>query len=145
MNTVDHNQLKQHADEPRSFVFRARHRLSRNRDYQHVFASRARKPHGAIVVFAAPNTLDHHRLGLSVGRRVGNAVKRNRIKRLLREVFRHEHASIPLNTNGTGYDFIVQVRQHELQRINGYRESFTRAANALHALWNKRLRTEDDS
>jgi ribonuclease P protein component len=37
---------------------------------------------------AAPNQRSHHRLGLTVGRRVGGAVQRNRAKRVLRDAFR---------------------------------------------------------
>jgi ribonuclease P protein component len=37
---------------------------------------------------AAPNQRLHHRLGLTVSRRVGGAVQRNRAKRLLRDAFR---------------------------------------------------------
>jgi ribonuclease P protein component len=42
-----------------------------------------------FTLFAMPNGLDHSRFGLSVGKRVGGAVVRNRVKRLLREFFRH--------------------------------------------------------
>lgn len=41
-----------------------------------------------ISVRARPNGLAHSRLGLLVGRKHGGAVRRNRMKRLLREVFR---------------------------------------------------------
>ena len=41
-------------------------------------------------VNAAPNTLGHARLGLSIGNKaVGNSVARNRVKRQVRESFRH--------------------------------------------------------
>jgi ribonuclease P protein component len=51
------------------------------------------------------NGLDHARLGLSVGvRAAGGAVRRNRLKRLLREWFRHhQHATPPC-------DVVVNVR-----------------------------------
>ena len=42
----------------------------------------------SVLIFAAPSDLSHPRLGLSVGRKVGGAVRRNRWKRLLREAFR---------------------------------------------------------
>lgn len=41
-----------------------------------------------FTVFAATAAGEHPRLGLAVGRRVGNAVVRNRIRRLLKEAFR---------------------------------------------------------
>ncbi len=63
-------------------------------------AERVRKSAGPLVVSIAPSGLDEHRLGLSVGRRVGSAVLRNRIKRSLRESFRHARDQLPRPTGG---------------------------------------------
>ena len=54
----------------------------------------------------ASNNLSYSRLGLSVGKRVGNAVKRNRIKRLTRELFRKNKEKFP-----RGYDIVFIPRK----------------------------------
>lgn len=53
----------------------------------------------------APNGLDHPRLGLTVSRKVGGAVVRNRIRRRLREAYRHNKDRFP-----PGYDVVIGVK-----------------------------------
>jgi ribonuclease P protein component len=49
-----------------------------------------------MTVRVLPNGLDHSRLGMLVGKRQGNAVRRARIKRLLRECFRTRRTELPM-------------------------------------------------
>lgn len=59
---------------------------------------------GFALIFLA-NELPHSRLGISVPAKTGNAVQRNRIKRIIRETFRLHRQIFPLSS-----DIVVTVR-----------------------------------
>ena len=63
-------------------------RLRSRRQFVEVYTKGRRVGSSSFTVFGLPNNLGHCRLGLTVSRKVGGAVRRNRVKRLLREVFR---------------------------------------------------------
>ncbi len=67
---------------------RPRERLTKSADYAKVLRRGVRVDGRLFNLAAAPNQRPHHRLGLTVSRRVGGAVQRNRAKRLLRDAFR---------------------------------------------------------
>lgn len=118
------------------FTFHKKHRLSGAREFQRVFQGNGRKNAGPIVVFGLPNNLNHMRLGLSVNRRIGNAVKRNRIKRLLREAFRLQRHDWP-----RGYDLVIVVKPHEVLILSEYQKLLFRAVRGIHTEWQKRAQT----
>ena len=109
------------------FLFRHRQRLHGNRAFAAVFDARLRKTAGPIVLCAKPNDLSYNRLGLSVPRRVGNAVARGRVKRRLREAFRLSQHDWP-----TGYDLVIVVRPHKLQPVTEYQTLIGTALVRLH-------------
>ncbi|MCG6864218.1 MAG: ribonuclease P protein component [Thiogranum sp.] len=82
------------------------HRLLGAAQYQRVFKQCEHKASDRLItVLAAANGLDHARLGMVVSiKAAGNAVKRNRVKRLIRESFRLQQGML------AGEDLVVLVR-----------------------------------
>ena len=70
--------------------FGPRSRIKKKRDFDRLFAARQSIANKHLVMYYLPNHGDQSRLGLVIGKRYGNAVKRNQFKRWLREVFRQE-------------------------------------------------------
>lgn len=80
-------------------------RLRRTADFGRVRAEGRSFHHGWFVLRFSKNKLEHNRYGIIVSRRVGGAVERNRVRRLLREAFRHLQSRMR-----SGYDFTLTAR-----------------------------------
>ena len=69
---------------------RKRGRLSRSGDFDRAYRDGKSHANRHVVLYAFPRSADDEhdvRLGISVGRKVGNAVERNKVKRAMREAF----------------------------------------------------------
>jgi ribonuclease P protein component len=115
--------------EPR---FRPRHRLRHALEFRAVYDAKLKKPRGPLIVWGLANTLEEHRLGLAIGKRVGSAVERNALKRRLREAFRLGRADFPLSLRGGGYDLVVGAQAHARLKTEDYRLLLTEAVHAMH-------------
>ncbi len=125
-------------DEPTARLnFRRSQRLTHAREFDAVYNAKVRKSAGTLTFFGVPNETGITRLGLSVGRRVGGAVVRNRIKRLLREAFRLEQRDLP-----AGLDLVVTVRPHVPMRLQAYRELLRHAAEQIDGELRRRSKRE---
>src|SRR5437764_2234402 len=85
---------------------RACERIRRRADFQQAYEHGARVHGRYSTLFILPNKLDVGRLGIAATKKLGGAVQRNRAKRLIREVFRH-------NKIASGFDIVV-VPKREL-------------------------------
>jgi len=98
--------------------FRKRERLRRRGDFARVYAAGRAASDQLLVIYVLENGLNWSRLGLSVGKRVGGAVRRNRIRRRLREAFRKNKADFPI-----GLDMICVVKPGADSTVTEWAES----------------------
>ncbi len=106
-------------------------RLTRRRQFLETQRRGGRHVSRHLVVYACPGREAWSRVGLTVSRKVGNAVVRNLVKRRLREIFRRNKGVLP-----EGFDFVWIARvgagdasQEELHRqvIEASRQAARRA------------------
>jgi ribonuclease P protein component len=86
--------------------FPPQYRVRRQADFDRVFRNRVVAADNVLVIHGSANQRSYCRLGLSISRKVGNAVVRNRWKRLIREAFRRSRHALPV-----GYDFVIRPRR----------------------------------
>ena len=116
-----------------TFTFPKSLHLRKPAEFAAVYDARVRESRGPLLIYALPNALGHPRIGLSTSRKVGNAVRRNRIRRLLREAFRLMQHDFP-----AGYDLVVVVRSHDPLMLAEYQKLLSGAVVKLHIAWQKR-------
>ena len=96
-----------------------RRRLSRSAEFERVYRQGRSKSNRYLVLYAFPraeDAPDGARLGLSVSRRVGGAVDRTRVKRVLREAFWAEAERLP---EGSDYVVVARPDSRELAEREG--------------------------
>ncbi|MBP2634811.1 MAG: rnpA [Firmicutes bacterium] len=88
------------------FTLPKKGKLCQNKNFQAVYKSGKSYANKNLVVYVLPNQSVKRRVGFAAGKRLGSAVMRNRLKRLLREAYRHHQEKII-----TGVDLVLVARQ----------------------------------
>lgn len=89
-------------------------RIRNRKDFATVFSEGARARSENFVLYSKPNGLGHPRLGVSVGKKASpSSVRRNRMKRMLREIFRNNKSAFFSN------DVVVVVKNDVSDRKSG--------------------------
>jgi ribonuclease P protein component len=89
-------------------------RVRKSTEYRRIYDGGRKIVRRGFVLFYLPNGTPDHRLGITVTKRVGDAVTRNRYKRRIRDSFRRKRQEL----GPIGVDFIVHVR-HAFGDLSG--------------------------
>ncbi|HJB26977.1 MAG TPA: ribonuclease P protein component [Firmicutes bacterium] len=79
--------------------------LKENRDFKRLYAKGKSCPHPLLVTYARKNRLNISRIGITTSKKIGNAVSRNRARRVIREAYRSMEPGLP-----GGWDFVFVAR-----------------------------------
>ena len=109
--------------------YRKLERITNNSRYRTIYSQGVWRSSRHFTTITCISGKETKRLGITVSRKVGNAVRRNRIKRLVREFFRLNKSLFP-----AGYDVVVMARRDmpplKYQEVcRELTELFTRKAN----------------
>ena len=115
------------------WVMKAAVTLKKNHEFRRLYQKGASAVAGGMVLYCRKNRLGHNRVGFTVSVKLGNAVKRNRARRRLREVYRLSSPRL-----SQGWDLILVARGRTLtaswRELN---DSFLRLSRKLGLLEDK--------
>lgn len=93
--------------------------IKNNREFQNIYRKGKYAVSKSLTVYMLPNDLDYNRVGITASRNYGKSVKRNRIRRLIRESYRAVNENLR-----TGYDFVIVARKRNETELPDFRKIY---------------------
>lgn len=91
--------------------------LKKNNEFRTVYKKGRYKAGKHIVMYVLPNKKNINRIGITTGKKFGNSVQRNKMKRYIRESYRLSREQM-----NTGYDIIFMARASERKAVSPNRK-----------------------
>ncbi len=79
--------------------------INKNKDFLFLYKKGKALVGKYAVIYVRPNKKPYNRLGITAGKKVGNAVHRNRAKRVIRQAYRENEKNVPI-----GLDIVIVAR-----------------------------------
>lgn len=79
--------------------------MNNNRDFCRLYARAKSLAHPLLVTYVSPNKLGYNRLGITTSKKIGNAVKRNRARRIIKQAYFETEQEM-----GRGFDVVLVAR-----------------------------------
>lgn len=99
--------------------------IKKNREFSRVYRNGKSKANRLLVLYQRPNQEGLARVGFSISKKVGNAPERNRLKRILKEIYRQHDLDqligndlvfiVRANANGATYQELESAMKHILR------------------------------
>ena len=108
---------------------KSKYKIRKGWEYRHIYKIGRRKANRYFVLYVVETNLGYSRIGLSVSRKLGNAVIRNRVKRLIREIARADDYSF---LKEASMDMVVVARQGMVGvKLDEARTAFTNLVRSV--------------
>lgn len=101
----------------KKFSFPKTGRILKNSQFRRIFRNGVRLSDGLVELYIIANDCGYPRAGVSISRLCGGAVVRNRLKRLLKEVFRQNKGKIPQSR-----DYLLMISRQWFREVNNSAE-----------------------
>ncbi|MFR9142653.1 MAG: ribonuclease P protein component [Phascolarctobacterium faecium] len=89
--------MQEFGTKKKSSLFLKKNRIKSKAGFQLVYTTGRSVVDSLSVLYVLPLDAEGPKIGFAVGKKIGNAVVRNRVKRMMREVFRHHKSELLTN------------------------------------------------